>query len=102
MSDVNCVISRAGRNAGLHSIRVVAREAFVAWKGRSVERDFTLEPRSIGQLVNVVMRCPEAKLAASLAALDVELDKLQLIRGTPKSFAEPFPDRPGLPAKRRG
>jgi hypothetical protein len=101
MADVNCIVSRAGRNAGLLSIRAVTRNAFVAWKGRFAEREFELEPQSRGEVVNVVLRCPDAKLAAALAALDVELGNAQLVRGTPRSFAEPFPDRPGYRTGRR-
>lgn len=101
MADVNCLISRAGRNAGLLSVRSVAKQAFVAWKGHSAERGFALEPASRGELVNVKLSVPEEKMASALSALDVELGKLQLQRGTPRSFAEPFPDRPGLPGKGR-
>lgn len=101
MTHVNCLISRAGRNAGLLSVRSVTRQAFAAWKGHSAEREFALESASRGELVNVKVSCPDEKMAAALSALDVELGKLQLQRGTPRSFAEPFPDRPGLPSKGR-
>ncbi|HET7843918.1 MAG TPA: hypothetical protein VFL14_07195 [Xanthomonadales bacterium] len=96
MADLNCLVSRAGRNAGLLSVRSVTRQAFAAWKGVVPDRDFTLEPQSRDERVNVTLRCADDKLPAALAALDVELQKFQLIRGTPKSFAEPFPDRPGF------
>lgn len=101
MADVNCLISRAGRNAGLLSVRAVTRQAFAAWKGRHAEREFAIEPQSRGEQVNVMLRCPDDELAKGLAALDVELEKLQLIRGTPRSFSEPFPDRPGFSKGRR-
>lgn len=101
MADLNCLISRAGRNAGLLSVRAITRQAFVAWKGVQADRDFELEASSRGEQVNVVLRCPEAKLPAALVALDAELTKLQLIRGTPRSFAEPFPERPGFTKTRR-
>jgi len=101
VSDLNCIVSRAGRNAGLLSVRAVTKQAFVAWKGHIAEREFLIEPQSRGEVVNVTLRCPEAKMGAALAALDVELEKVQLIRGTPKSFSEPFPDRPGYRTGRR-
>jgi hypothetical protein len=101
VADLDCVISRAGRNAGLLSVRAVTRQAFTAWKGVLAHREFELEPQSRGELVHVRLRCPDDKLPTGLAALDVELEKLQLIRGTPRSFAAPFPDRPGYTTKRR-
>lgn len=102
MTTLDCVVSRAGRNAGLLSLRATARQALASWQALERARTFEFEAVSRGERVSVKISVPEARMAAALLSLDEELTRVQLLRGTPRSFAEPFPERPGAhPGRRR-
>ncbi len=101
MSTIQCQFSRSGRNAGLLSVRAAARQALVAWQALGRERGFAFDPAA-GEAVVARITCPDAAAPVALETLDAELAKVQLQRGAPRSFATPFPDRPGLRKARPG